>query len=127
MSDTHCPLCYSELEVIDVAPCMDCGNIPGEIKHALEGQHTYAVFRVFGDLSLVLCELCMLEFALYDPTYFGLPTGAKISLDKMHFLRAIEDAQIRKDKYCPNCLRRLAFLKFVDQARQQHALNKSSA
>jgi hypothetical protein len=123
--DSHCPLCYAELEVIDVAPCMDCGHIPLEIEHASEGQHTYAEYRVVGDLSLTLCDLCMLEFGLNDPTYFGLPAGSKLGSDTIRFVPSMEDVQILKDKYCPNCRRRLAFLRFVERARQEHASNQT--
>lgn len=123
MSDTNCPVCYSPLEVRDVAPCMDCGAVPHEIDHALSGRHTYAEFRVFGDLTLVLCDFHQVDFGSYDPTYFGLPKNARIGFQKMQFVRSIDDIQITKDKYCPECKRRLAFLKFLEQARQ---LNSST-
>jgi hypothetical protein len=42
MSDSQCPICYTSLEVTDVAPCMECGNIPQEIEQALTGKHSYA-------------------------------------------------------------------------------------
>jgi hypothetical protein len=126
MSNTHCPLCYTELEVVDVSPCMDCGTFLHEIEDAVEGKHTYAELRIFGDLSLVLCNFCMVDFGSYDPTYFGLPKGTKIGYGKKEFVRAIEVVYIGKDKYCPNCHRRLAFLKFVEQARQLHASQEAS-
>jgi hypothetical protein len=120
MSDSQCPICYAPLEVTDVAPCMECGNIPQEIEHALAGKHSYAEMRIFGDLTLVLCDFCQVDFGSYDPTFFGLPRGARIGYEKMQFLRAVGEVFIAKDKYCPQCRYRLPFLKFVQKARELH-------
>jgi hypothetical protein len=124
MNDTHCPICYTPLEVRDVAPCMDCGALPNEIEHALSGRHTYAEYRIFGDLTLVLCDFHQVDFGSYDPAYFGLPKNTRIGFQKMQYVRSVEEIRITKDKYCPECDRRLAFLKFLEQARQ---LNTSTA
>ena len=122
MQATHCPLCYEPLEVRDVGPCMDCGFYPEEIEHALAGMHTYAEYRIFGDLSLVLCSFCDADFASYDPTFFGLPRGNRIGLDRpqgWEFVRAVPPV-ITKDKCCANCGYRLPFLEFVARARELH-------
>jgi hypothetical protein len=120
MSETHCPLCYTELEVADVAPCMECGNLPEEIEHALAGKHTYAEMRIFDDLALVLCDFCQVDFGSFNPEIFGLPRDARIGYDKMQFLRDVEEIRIGKDKVCPSCKYQLPFLKFVQQARELH-------
>lgn len=103
-----------------MAPCMECGNIPQEIEHALAGKHTYAEMRTFGDLSLVLCDFCKVDFGSYDPTFFGLPRDARIGYEKMQFLRTVDHVFIGKDKYCSQCGFRLPFLRFVRQARELH-------
>lgn len=120
---THCPLCNTELQVIDVAPCMECGHLPEETEDALTGKHTYAEMHIFGDLSVVLCNFCQVDFGSWDPTFFGLPRNAKskIGYGKMQFLRELDTIYIGKDKYCPECNLRLAFLKFVVAARELHA------
>lgn len=117
---THCPLCFNALETRDVAPCWECGHLPEEIEHTRTGQHTYAEMRVFGELSAVLCDFCQVDFGSFDPTFFGLPRGVRIGYQKMQFIRAIENIAIVKDKYCPQCGYRLAFLQFVDEARQRN-------
>src|SRR5690242_2186784 len=99
---------------------MDCGAFPHEIEHALEGKHTYAEWRIFGQLSLVLCNVCRLDFASYDPTFFGSPKNAHGSLEKMDLIRSMDKIRIGKDKYCRQCGKRLAFLTFVRQARTLH-------
>lgn len=117
---TVCPLCYADLETIDVAPCWECGHLTEEIEHALAGQHTYAEMQIFGDLTAVLCNFCQVDFGSFHPEYFGLPRDARIGYEKMQFVRDLTDVFIGKDKYCPQCNLRLAFLKFVVAARQFH-------
>lgn len=84
-----------------------------------EGKHTYSEQRIFGDLSLVLCNFCMVDFGSMDPTYFGLPRSAQIGYEHMQFVRDVK-AETTKDKFCPTCQRRLAYLQFVAKAREQH-------
>jgi hypothetical protein len=118
MSETHCPICYTPLEVVDVAPCMVCGAIPHEIEDALKGKHTYAEYCFFGDLTLVLCDFCVSDLRSYYPSYFGLPKEAKSELENMRLTRSIYRIEITKDKFCPDCGERSAFLRFVEQARE---------
>ena len=120
MRISHCPLCYGELETREVTPCMECGGEPIELQHLAEGRHTYAELRVFGELALVLCDFCQVDFGSRDPAFFGLPRHARIGFDKMQFLRDVP-ATPGHDKYCPDCGLRLAFLKFVVAARERHA------
>jgi hypothetical protein len=63
----------------------------------------------------------MVDFGSYDPTFFGLPRGSRIGFERMRFVRDVVQPTVGKDKYCPACRRRLAFLKFVAAARSLHA------
>jgi hypothetical protein len=45
MQETHCPICFGELEARELAPCDDCGGDPEELIHFREGRHKYAVFE----------------------------------------------------------------------------------
>ena len=74
--------------------------------------------RIFGELTLVLCDFCQVDFGSFNPEFFGLPKDTRIGYEKMQFLRDVEGARISKDKVCPNCKYRLPFLKFVQQARE---------
>ncbi len=59
----HCPICYTELEVRECAPCHDCGwDVPGEIEDLQQKKHTYATFEVYAGLRLNLCSFCMVDF-----------------------------------------------------------------
>lgn len=99
---------------------MECGNLSQEIEHALVGKHTYAEMRIFGDLTLVLCDFCQVDFGSFNPEVFGLPKDARLGYQKMQFLRDVEDVRIGKDQVCPSCEYRLPFLKFVARARESH-------
>jgi hypothetical protein len=122
-SKCYCPICYTELVVEDVTPCMECGNLAQEIEHTLAGKHTFAEMRIFDDLSLILCDFCQVDFGSFDPEYFGLEKGTNIGFHKMQFVRTVQPT-IAKDKICPACDRRLSFLKFVDEARELHKKSK---
>ena len=118
MSQTEqCPLCYTPLEVRDVAPCCDCGAFPDELDHCRAGKHTYAEYEVFPGVRAVFCNFCDVDFGSYDQTFFGLPRGKRVDYGCMQFVRKVAPV-IGKDKYCPECRRRLAFLRFVVEARE---------
>ena len=121
MRNEQCPLCFGGLEVREVAPCEECGGDPQEIDHFRQGKHTYQRFEVFAGLELTLCNFCMVDFGSYDPTFFGLPQGSHVGFERMRFVQDVPNPTLGKDKYCPGCRRRLAFLKFVAAARELHS------
>jgi hypothetical protein len=117
----QCPLCFGLLEVREVAPCDECGGDPEEIDHFQQGEHTYQRLEVFAGLELTLCNVCMVDFGSYDPTFFGLSRESRIGFERMRFVQDVHQLRLGKDKYCPDCRRRLVFLKFVAAARDLHA------
>ena len=121
MQEAYCPLCYGELEVRDVAPCDGCGALPLELEHFTSGMHSYAEYEVFPSLELTLCNFCDVDFGSWDPSFFGLPRNARIGLRYMRLVQPVREPTLGKDKFCPACNLRLSFLRFVHQARQQHA------
>lgn len=120
MNPTQCPLCFSPLEICDVAPCANCGHAPEELEHLAAGMHTYSEMRIFGDLAVILCDFCQVDFGSYDPEFFGLPLGTPIGSGKMNFVEQVANPCVSKDKYCPRCEYRLAFLEFIAKARELH-------
>jgi hypothetical protein len=120
MKPEQCPLCFSPLEAREVAPCMECGHDPEELRHFAEGKHTYAEYRIFGPLALVLCNFCQVDFDSCDPAYFGLPGTARIGFARMQFLRDVVPPPHTFDKVCPECDHRLSYLQFVAAARELH-------
>ncbi len=116
----QCPICYSKLETRNVAPCFECGAEETELDEYREDYHKYREYEVFPGVYAVLCDFCDVDFGSYDPTHFGLPRGAKIGLEKMKFVRDIENEGITKDLYCAECGHRLSFLNFLVEAREKN-------
>jgi hypothetical protein len=61
------------------------------------------------------------DFGSFRPEYFGLPHGTKLGFGEMQFVREASEVFIGRDKFCPQCDLRLAFLKFVVAARELHS------
>lgn len=100
-----------------MAPCFDCGHDPTELEHLASGKHTYAEVLSFG-IPIMLCDLCQADFSSYDPEYFHRPPDTKLGLPEFTFVREVRDPAQSKDKFCPVCKRRLAFLRFLAQVRR---------
>ena len=90
MAESYCPVCYSELEVRDVAPCFDCGDDPRELEELANGTHTYAEVLAFG-VPIVLCDFCDADFSSYDPAYFNRASGTTLGLREFVFIRQVAD------------------------------------
>ena len=117
MAETHCPVCFTELEEREVAPCYDCGDDPAELEDLRAGRHTYDEVEHLGSRA-VLCDFCQADFTSYDPTYFGRKRGERVGLGHgMELVRRLENPMPVRDKVCPQCKHRLAFLRFVMEAR----------
>lgn len=101
---------------------MECGGDEFELDHYRE--HSYKEYEVYYGQRLVFCDFCEVDFGSYDPTYFGFPQGTRLGLDDWEFVKYVEDKELRKDKYCPNCQHRLPFLKFVDKCQQENKTTK---
>ena len=116
MAESHCPICYTALEVREVAPCFECGADRGELEDLADGEHTYAELIALG-APIVLCNFCQVDFSSYDPRYFNRPRGTKLGLGEFQFVREIRDPAPGWDKFCPHCQQRLAFIRFLVQVR----------
>lgn len=115
----QCPICYTELEIRECAPCDDCGwDVPTEILHLHENRHTYTTHEIYEGLRLTLCDFCAVDFGSYLPEYFGLKDSRGIGMLDFNLVKQIEHPEVVKDKFCPECSRRLEFLKFVVEIRR---------
>jgi hypothetical protein len=114
----QCPICFTELEVRDCAPCDDCGwNVPTEIEHLRDNRHTYTTYEIFQGLRLTLCNFCAVDFGSYQAEYFGFKNGERLNVAHFNFIAQVQQPGIVKDKFCPTCSRRHKFLKFVADVR----------
>jgi hypothetical protein len=115
----QCPICFTELEVRDCAPCEDCGwDVPAEIEHLNEKRHSYTTYEIYRGLRLILCDFCVVDFGSYSPEYFGFERGRQISMRDFSLVKQIEHPGLIKDKFCRQCSRRLKFLNFVAEIRR---------
>ena len=116
----QCPECGEELEVVDAAPCDDCGWDPVEVEHFQAKNHTYGVFEVYGS-KLTLCNFCEADFSSYDPEYWGLPKRGLVGEGSAGFCKieqlAFEGLSIGKTKYCPSCRSTLKMVLAARKAR----------
>lgn len=112
----QCPLCYSPLEVRDVAPCYLCGAIPQELEHFRSGEHSFCEYEFLWGHRIVLCDICALT--PWDPEYFGLPRETKLSWKDLHLLRRLDNPSLALDKFCPSCGLRMKYLTFVQKVRE---------
>lgn len=121
MQAMHCPICFTPLEIREVAPCYDCGHMDRELAELAEGRHTYSEYRIFG-LPVVLCDFCDADFGSYKPGYLGLPDHERLAPNCLEFVREVDPtSQAHHDKYCPLCRHRLAFLQFLAEVRARRA------
>lgn len=115
----NCPICSTQLQPIEVAPCFDCGHAPRELDECIRGEHEYQLFELWGR-EIVLCDFCDADFGSYYPNYWGLPKGPLPGYP-LRLLRKLENAGIGQDLYCPSCDHRLAFLLFRSYAMAHNA------
>lgn len=125
MQETHCPICYGELEAREVAPCDDCGGAPDELEHFREGIHSYNVYTVFAGMELTLCNFCYVDFTSYNSDFFGLPGGQRIDIRKMSFVRSVDQPSLQMGEVCTQCGLRLSFARFVVRVRELNANDNS--
>jgi hypothetical protein len=102
---------------------MDCGASEAGLQ-----QHTtatYTEYEVYFNQRLVLCNFCYVDFGSYKPEYFGLSRQKTIGLPDFNFVQDVTDKTLRVDKFCPECNKRLPFLKLVSVCRQQNLVTGS--
>ena len=123
----YCPVCYTELEVIDVAPCDDCGWDENEIQHFDEKKHVYAEFKVYG-ASLILCSFCDVDFSSYDPEFWGFPRNKRLGYGSEGFQKLCEmpvaSLSVKKGEFCPKCRARLTYLRALAEVRKKNVKNR---
>lgn len=113
----QCLLCYGDLETRDVAPCYVCGGLAEELDHLNQNRHTYAVYRFPNGTEMELCDTCYLDMASIGGEHWGLGREDQISTNHLALVRRDFSPRITRDKYCPNCDARLAYLKALREIR----------
>ncbi|MCA9175737.1 MAG: hypothetical protein KDB14_14730 [Planctomycetales bacterium] len=107
----QCPICFGDLETREVAPCYMCGSLAVELDHLRENRHSYAVYRFPNGTEMELCEVCFLDVGSIHGEHWGLAPPLRITTDDLVLVRQDFRPAATRDKYCPNCCARLAYLK----------------
>lgn len=121
MNRDQCPICFSELEKCQTAPCYRCGVSEMEIQHWKDGIHRYSENEMFGQ-RIVLCDYCLYDFCSENGTFYGLTSKTakswvEIRPEMITHCKSLDQTQLISDKYCSECEQRFAFLRFLEQAR----------
>ncbi len=113
MGRSQCPVCYAQLEVRDVAPCFICGGWPESVARFDPAAH-FTEFRLPDGRTIVLCRGCELEeFMVTGGWGFRLVPGEKVPINGLQCVASVPEPRISRDKFCPSCNLRLAFLEVV--------------
>lgn len=123
-SNKYCPICFSEWEVQECAPCDDCGwKMPQEKEDLLQHRHTYSVYEIYQGLQLTLCNICDVDFASYKSEYFGFTNNRSLSISDFTFIKQINNPTIQRDHVCTHCNARSTFLHFLAAIREMNKKN----
>lgn len=119
MLNVQCPLCFMPLEPRDVTPCFICGGWPNVVMSFREGQE-FARWRLPQGEELILCRPCELEeFMVPGGWGWRLQMSTQpLPLHHLQFVRKVEKPQLGKDRFCPTCNLRWAFLQIVDKRKE---------
>jgi hypothetical protein len=114
MGQSQCPICYTPLEVRDVAPCMICGGWP-EMIHEFGPSSEIREWRLPSGQVLALCRGCELEeFMVPGGWGFRLGLGdTRFPINALQLVRILLSPTLGKDKFCPHCNLRLSFLEVI--------------
>jgi hypothetical protein len=104
-----------------VAPCHLCGADPEELKH-LE-RHQFVEYLLPPGQTTILCNNCWGDVGSFEPEFFGFSQGLPKGLRAPQFQRDLAEPMIGKDKFCPVCNLRLAFLRLVANLRETNRAN----
>ncbi len=123
---THCPLCYEELLVVETTPCISCGSSKTSLKilkqdieeNFSHDSINYSIYRAFEKFEVMLCNICTLDFTSVASEFFRFKKEKTINPSDFQFLKIIKNPAIGKDKFCPSCNMRLAYLLFIEKTRE---------
>lgn len=110
LGQSQCPVCFTPLEVRDVTPCFICGGLSESVAR-FDASATYTEFRLPGSQTILLCRGCeLVEFMVPGGWGYRLIPGEKLPINPLQRVQSLAAPRIGRDKFCPSCNFRLAFL-----------------
>jgi hypothetical protein len=110
---SQCPVCYTPLEVREVTPCLICGGW-AEAVARFDPDAPFSEFRLPRGRSLVLCNGCEVEeFMVPGGWGYRLAPAEKFPVNVLQRVRPLQTPHLGRDKFCPTCNLRLAFLMVI--------------
>ncbi len=108
---------------------MECGTLPDQVEllrqdiaeRYAHDSVEYCTYRVFDTFELTLCDSCAIGIGSYRPEYFGLAGNRRLGFEELDLLKRITAPSLGKDKYCPECKKRVAFIDVVLKVRECNA------
>ena len=130
MKHTQCPICYCELQVKEVTPCISCGALESQVNILKQDinesfRHDsleFNLYRIFSKFKIILCNFCAVDIGSIASEHFGLQNKKRACYSELDLIKNISNPSIGKDKYCPQCLQRLHNIEFLLSAREHNAL-----
>ena len=119
MKTEQCPICYSNLETVECTPCHDCGHFEDNLKKFKQFGGVFNVYDLYDGLKLQLCDFCKIDFGSYKPDFLGFSNGKRIGFENMNIVKVVENPELEKDKFCPECQMRMKFLTFIRDLREK--------
>ena len=113
MAESQCPVCITTLESRDVTPCVICGGWPESLKR-FSPEAVFNEWRLPSGQVLTLCHACELEEFMVPGGWavrLGIDRGPAINA--LQFVRELAKPLVAKDKFCPQCNLRFAFLEVL--------------
>jgi hypothetical protein len=105
-----------------MTPCFVCGGWPVTVAR-FDPTAKFAEFRLPDGWSLVLCRSCELEeFMVPGGWGYRLIPGERLPVNALQRVQSLPTPQLGRDKFCPQCNLRLAFLVVIadNQERTEH-------
>jgi hypothetical protein len=107
------------LEARDVTPCFVCGGWHETVTR-FDPAAAFTEFRLPGGQALALCQSCELEeFMVPGGWGYWLAPGERLPVNALQRVRSLPAPRLGRDKFCPTCNLRLAFLEVIAATRRQ--------
>lgn len=94
-----------------------CGGLLEEHDHFAQNRHSFSEYRFPNGTEMVLCEICFLDIGSVVGEHWGRNQGSRLTTNDLVLVRQVIWSHMTRDRYCPVCDTRLAYLKALREIR----------